>query len=154
MYTVTVWINQERGCFFEGFQFGDHLEPAMQFGAPIGDVEELLEGVFQMLNSETPKLIGTVTLENVQQYHQTFRSLSVGDVVTLSTEDKATRFAVEHLGFREITEPKPFKLVRMWCWLEHNERTSFHSYPEDGECECGLWKHHVHCGHGFITQVG
>ena len=35
------------------------------------------------------------------------------------------------------------------------EDPTFGSYPEDGECSCGMYKHHVHCGTcGKISQIG
>lgn len=36
-----------------------------------------------------------------------------------------------------------------WCFKEETG-----SYPGDGECECGMVKHHVHCSCGGIVQVG
>jgi len=38
-----------------------------------------------------------------------------------------------------------------WCKQDDCE---FQSYPEDGQCVCGVYKHHVHCQHGYIIQVG
>jgi hypothetical protein len=39
-----------------------------------------------------------------------------------------------------------------WCDCGHE---TFGSYPQDGECACGMHKHHVHCGTcGKISQVG
>ena len=26
----------------------------------------------------------------------------------------------------------------------------FNSYPQDGQCNCGVFKHHVHCQHGYL----
>ena len=35
------------------------------------------------------------------------------------------------------------------------EESTFGSYPQDGECDCGMHKHHVHCGTcGKISQIG
>ena len=33
-------------------------------------------------------------------------------------------------------------------------KNDFYSYPQDGECSCGVHKHHVHCIHGGIIQIG
>lgn len=45
------------------------------------------------------------------------------------------------------------KVSADWCECGVNE--TFGSYPEDGECSCGVHKHHVHCGTcGRISQVG
>jgi len=38
-----------------------------------------------------------------------------------------------------------------WCKCGKDE---FHSYPEDGQCRCGIHKHHVHCLCGGVLQVG
>ena len=48
-------------------------------------------------------------------------------------------------------------LVPNWC-TEKCQYSGYDGdivYPQDGECSCGVYKHHVHrviCGH--ITQVG
>jgi hypothetical protein len=35
------------------------------------------------------------------------------------------------------------------------ENPTFGSYPGDGECGCGMHKHHVHCGNcNKISQIG
>jgi hypothetical protein len=40
-------------------------------------------------------------------------------------------------------------------WCDHKGAgCEFHSYPADGQCVCGVFKHHVHCQHGGIIQVG
>jgi hypothetical protein len=40
----------------------------------------------------------------------------------------------------------------LWCTCEES---TFGSYPQDGECNCGVHKHHVHCGTcGKISQIG
>jgi hypothetical protein len=40
----------------------------------------------------------------------------------------------------------------LWCECENS---TFGSYPADGECSCGMHKHHVHCGTcGKISQIG
>ena len=43
------------------------------------------------------------------------------------------------------------KLRHNWCECGKDE---FHSYPEDGQCVCGMYKHHVHCTCGGVMQVG
>ena len=53
----------------------------------------------------------------------------------------------------EVEEDK-FGEGDIWCKCEEGEHT-FGSYPQDGECKCGMHKHHVHCGTcGKISQVG
>ena len=32
--------------------------------------------------------------------------------------------------------------------------STFLCYPQDGECSCGMFKHHVHCACGGISQIG
>lgn len=35
------------------------------------------------------------------------------------------------------------------------DNPTFGSYPEDGQCHCGMQKHHVHCGTcEKISQIG
>lgn len=45
-------------------------------------------------------------------------------------------------------------MILMDVPCEGGHDNSFFSYPENDECECGHWKHHVHgvCGH--IIQYG
>ena len=50
-----------------------------------------------------------------------------------------------------INGEKSVKLDASWC--ECDEPT-FNSYPEDDECICGVYKHHIHCNCGKISQVG
>lgn len=45
-------------------------------------------------------------------------------------------------------------LVPDWCIDEHDASNGFLCYPKDGECLCGIQRHHVHCGHGWIVQIG
>lgn len=40
---------------------------------------------------------------------------------------------------------------QIWC---DKENCTFASYPQYGECECGVMKEHVHCQHGKIIQIG
>jgi hypothetical protein len=58
-------------------------------------------------------------------------------------------------GEKEITELQAKAIEeqnKLWCKCEE---PTFGSYPEDGECECGMNKHHVHCGIcGKISQIG
>lgn len=40
-------------------------------------------------------------------------------------------------------------------WCQCGPKETFGCYPEDGQCTCGLFKHHVHCGTcGKVSQVG
>ena len=48
---------------------------------------------------------------------------------------------------------KRFKLLPGWC-KEAPKTCKFLSYPQYGECKCGVAKEHVHCQHGAIIQVG
>ena len=40
-------------------------------------------------------------------------------------------------------------------WCECGPNGTFGCYPGDGECSCGMHKHHVHCGVcGKVSQIG
>ena len=42
-----------------------------------------------------------------------------------------------------------------WCENQaKNGNCEFDLYSEDGQCNCGVFKHHVHCKHGYVIQVG
>lgn len=51
------------------------------------------------------------------------------------------------------TKLKELKEVdKIWCKCKE---PTFGSYPEDGQCTCGIHKHHVHCGTcGKVSQIG
>ena len=54
-----------------------------------------------------------------------------------------------------ISNTPVFKLSSEWCSVGNGgDECQFHSYPGDGQCSCGVYKHHVHCWHGGIIQVG
>jgi hypothetical protein len=54
-----------------------------------------------------------------------------------------------------ITKEKKAQLdaeYKMWCRCEDSDDSEFR---DDGECNCGVHKHHYHCvGCGKITQIG
>ena len=52
----------------------------------------------------------------------------------------------------EKQSAKQVKLSPEWCECGPDEE--FLCYPEDGECTCGIYKHHVHCTCGKVSQVG
>ena len=58
--------------------------------------------------------------------------------------------AEEVKALRE-TLPEP-KLKKTWCKCKNGG--NFHSYPENGECLCGIYNHHVHCYCGGVLQFG
>ena len=41
--------------------------------------------------------------------------------------------------------------IQDWCKCGNE---IFESYPMDGECDCGMYLHHVHCRCGGVSQVG
>ena len=56
------------------------------------------------------------------------------------------------IDIRETTKNVRAKnFSQNWCECENSE---FLVYTEDGECSCGVYKHHVHCTCGKISQVG
>ncbi len=87
----------------------------------------------------------------------------------LACEGKGTVQNTVHFGDKTTS----FETVCVWCnglclmtieqvkaykgyqniWCDKND-CEFESYPDDGECNCGIYKHHVHCQHGKIVQIG
>jgi len=40
-------------------------------------------------------------------------------------------------------------------WCECGKNSEFLCYPDDGECTCGIEKHHIHCKTcGGVSQIG
>lgn len=60
--------------------------------------------------------------------------------------------AYEAFEFKEAAKSGQF-LKGTWCEIA-DKSCDFHSYPQDGQCTCGVFKHHVHCVHGGVIQVG
>jgi hypothetical protein len=70
-------------------------------------------------------------------------------------EDRAMMEKFE--ASKQPTPAEPFRLHPFWCPVAKGrvgDPCTFFSYPQDGECACGVFKHHVHCQHGFVIQVG
>ena len=59
-------------------------------------------------------------------------------------------------GAGEVSvEQKAAYEARQELWCRCGDKETFGTYPEDGECDCGMHKHHVHCGTcGKISQIG
>jgi len=58
-------------------------------------------------------------------------------------------------GRGEITEDELKAKQAMDDMMCSCDEPTFGSYPQDGECNCGMHKHHVHCGTcGKISQIG
>lgn len=82
------------------------------------------------------------------------------EVITLSPKVEAEIKQIQKL--EEAADARARKngfnadgLCAAWCREdEHNELTQFRCYPQYDECSCGIRKEHVHCGHGYVTQVG
>ena len=80
------------------------------------------------------------------------------DVRKLAVEEAFLKVKTAYEAFYKIKpvkflKVKPVKLLAEWC--ECGDKETFHSYPADGECSCGEYKHHVHCGTcGRISQTG
>jgi hypothetical protein len=58
---------------------------------------------------------------------------------------------IDRQEIRELQARNQVLLSPQWCECDFDE---FLCYPEDGECDCGVHKHHVHCTCGKISQVG
>lgn len=98
----------------------------------------------------------------VSPYDDQPRFESLGDALNHEAIQRSLRWGdhdlLFHLGgetaeqreARIIAATKP--LVNVPC--DCGEDTGFRCYPEDGQCECGCWKHHVHNQCGHIVQWG
>jgi len=75
-------------------------------------------------------------------------------VKVLSDEGKEVELVIYEDSERSMPAESPVALIQEWCMQEHDENNSFLCYPEDGQCSCGEYKHHVHCAHGRIIQTG
>lgn len=71
------------------------------------------------------------------------------------TSQNITLNCITCKGEGEITSQREQELkeeAKLWCKCKES---TFGSYPEDGQCNCGVYKHHVHCGTcGKISQMG
>ena len=62
-------------------------------------------------------------------------------------------------GTGKLTDERIAQIEANDKWMKENmchcDDSTFGSYPEDGECDCGMYKQHVHCGGcGKISQIG
>lgn len=65
-----------------------------------------------------------------------------------------TDSAVRSYNYASDVKPA-VKLTAQWGHVAPcSDPDGFLCYPEDGKCSCGVYKHHVHCVCGGITQVG
>jgi len=65
------------------------------------------------------------------------------EIVKLEVMDQA--------GAEELAKMAPY-LSPLWCKCEESSPLC---YTQDGQCPCGVFKHHVHCRNcGAISQVG
>lgn len=103
---------------------------AVANGAPMGLVLQRLHEDLSALEATFPGATDTVVRETVNS------AVIDGAIAALSAKPRAT------------------KLVAKWGCVGAAHDETFHSYPEDGDCPCGVFKHHVHCTCGGITQVG
>ena len=73
------------------------------------------------------------------------RSMNMADQITINVADTVDREQIKAIK-------KGLELLPRWCECDKPE---FLCYPEDGECPCGIYKHHVHCRScGAVLQVG
>lgn len=125
---------------------GDELEHVFTYGH-----DEGLERVFSDFNRGSPTFVGD------ESYPQ--RSLSVGDIVTMD----GVGFICAPAGFRpETADEREARLIghaerhpltAKWC--QHSDLLcEFRCYPADGECSCGMFRHHVHGACGGVIQTG
>jgi len=100
MKQVQIWINTAPGRFKNGYVAGDHLMPALDFGASLDDSDEdILEQAYTALNiNPNPPTFGTLATASILQYHLNFPSLSVGDIVEID----GVRYACEPFGWKRL----------------------------------------------------
>jgi hypothetical protein len=55
----------------------------------------------------------------------------------------------------EVAPENPAPRVNNFGCLGEPHQSTFGGFPANGECECGMYKHHVHCATcGGVTQIG
>jgi len=129
------------------------------------------DDVFTIFNRETGNPLATDTYQRaLQMLGVGHASMSCGDILQLGDADPVmcTGDSWKQLILivadadggnskwanvaQEVPKKAVFRLHDAWCTCEMDK---FHSYPEDGQCACGVYKHHVHCAKcGGISQVG
>lgn len=103
MAKITVYINRSlrRERWLDAHKRGDPLDKVLAFTAT-GEHRQLLEDIFVELNRPQPEGIGSLTRQQIMQYHSKFPSLSVSDVVEID----GTWYSVARIGFDSIEAPR------------------------------------------------
>jgi hypothetical protein len=75
-------------------------------------------------------------------------------VITLNVDGTETSTVVDSPEIREALRTLK-KVYAGYEWCKCGDDYTFGRYPGDGECSCGMHKHHVHCGTcGKLSQIG
>ena len=101
---VNVSINQsERRFLTGGYQPGDPMKLALTFEAEAESALTLCDRVFAALNAPAPAPVGTLDVPHILAYHQTYPSLSVGDIV----EVDGKRYVCQTVGWLPLETAGP-----------------------------------------------
>jgi hypothetical protein len=115
------------------------------------DAEKLIDRYLLFATpSELNDVVSFIEWCKAQKKSITFASANVcHDMNGVVNMDKC--FSPRTKGYSTLNRKDHIILKPSWCNCGKDE---FLSYPKDGECSCGVYKHHVHCTCGAISQVG
>lgn len=75
-------------------------------------------------------------------------------VITHHSDGTVTEQVIDNPEIRDL-ERRMKKAYADVPWCKCGDKQTFGRYPEDGQCSCGMYKHHVHCGNcDRISQIG
>ena len=82
-------------------------------------------------------------------------SMAVTDNKNLIIYPCEEHLDLDDLDKKEIKPVVKVKASSLQEWCKCGKDQTFGSYPEDGKCKCGIYKHHVHCGKcNKVSQIG
>jgi len=136
---MTVWGTKQY-CYNQILKFQGTFEEAEKFAKKNGYTDVVLTGHMNICPTCKGKKKVEVT------------------IVTVGSGKPSEKMMMNcHVceGAGEISDQKLIAIreeKKLWCRCKN---PTFGSYPQDGECSCGMHKHHVHCGTcGKISQIG
>jgi hypothetical protein len=137
-FKVKVLINQNIEKFRRlpsGYVHGDTLVEALDFELEGSSVDFVLDCVYRSLNIGTYHDLGTLTAEQIADYHTRFPSLSVGDVVWVN----GYLFACEPFGWKAVGNRQVIcRICHHQCWTGDDHNVC-------ADCRQGDWTADLEC---------
>ncbi len=98
------------------------------------------EGVYCVFSKQIAEITSDLTFKQLDALSRGLKKIRKGALVKEEIKGTVSR--------EQLKTPKR---VDQWCNCGNPQ---YESYPQDGQCNCGIQKHHVHCQCGGVMQIG